>query len=104
MHFDKPNIPEQLPHAEQSAREKANLDRFCERPIRASETLKPETKAYLEAYVTSHVGQWAQCDGEAVVFDGFSRDDAHGQILAWFVLEGHEVSDEILMPAWERNA
>lgn len=95
-------------HAEQNAREKANLEAFCATAIRASETLKPEVKEYLEAYVRQQpFGQWFQCDGKAVVFDGFVRDDANRQIVAYFLVlaldqdgKQNEVTDEIPMPEW----
>ena len=95
-------------NAERDADRKANLEAFCATAIRASETLKPEVKEYLEAYVRQQsFGQWLMCDGKNVVFDGFSRDDAHRQIVAYFLVlapdkdgKQNEATDEIPMPEW----
>jgi hypothetical protein len=110
MHFEnkpKASARETSERAEQDAREKTNVGTFCAAASRASETLEPKIKEYLEAHVRKEIGQWRQCDGKVVIFDGFSRDDAHRQILVHFLVheidkDGNpirvEVTDEIPMP------
>ena len=78
--------------------------------------MAPELKVYLEAYVKENVGQWRECDGQAVVQDGFSTDPSRRVIIAYFMVYALDdtnarvsgdfdlVEDEIPMPDWMTEA
>lgn len=99
----------------QAEQEAKNVEQYCASTIRSSETLAPEMKAYLEAYVKENPEQWRCCDGVNLKPDGFSKDLDHRLIVAYFMsyeydengdpLPGFpmEVTDEIPMPEWMKE-
>lgn len=96
--------------------EVARVEEYCATAIRAHERMPSELKAYLEAYVKEHVGQWRECDGKAVVQDGFYTDASRRVVLACFMVyqldDNNEpvsgdydlIEDEIPMPDWMTEA
>lgn len=87
----------------QTEKERVNIERLITEHVEGSVTLEPRMKEYLSEHLRTHWGQWRECDGTDIVFNGFYPNQDRGVIEAVFDVFGQDMADDIPMPEWMKK-